>query len=384
MQDLDLIYKQYFRLQQFFQTTQCLLVTLLSSSRCQQWCPSCSSRCRTRRLNSWWATRRLWRQSCRFSKAWTGWGLRLQSSISQWDFLPCRQTLYPALLLQVWHQGIWTDIVMNIFKSTRLTWRACSSCRFYNRECGSHACSRAWWSAQPGAVFAVHDTGWPLPTLDYTIVRLTVTLLCRWWDRCGRGTLSRRRRSALRASWISSQAWALLIGRPTFKVERWLTRWHSLQDFFFFDYLTRLYCSTHCYHGRCECSCWATVGRWIAGKSENPYSVFLYYAMYYSVETIQFSGSEPWVKLFLCDGLKAILVTHRWAGIRWHTLKWEVTNFGFTAKFSCETTVLVKVQLPWVWKVTDITILGLLQQGEVFWFILIYFSLVLFHNCYRQ
>merc|ERR1719391_275721 len=43
----------------------------------------------------------------------------------------------------------------------RLTWRACSSCsscRFYNRECGSHACSRAWWSAQPGAVFAVHDT----------------------------------------------------------------------------------------------------------------------------------------------------------------------------------------------------------------------------------
>ena len=32
--------------------------------------------------------------------------------------------------------------------------------------------------------------------------------------------------------------------------------------------------------------------------------------------TIPFSGAEPWVKLFLCDGLEAILVTRRWARIK--------------------------------------------------------------------
>ena len=32
--------------------------------------------------------------------------------------------------------------------------------------------------------------------------------------------------------------------------------------------------------------------------------------------TISFSGAEPWVKLFLCDGLEAILVTRRWARIK--------------------------------------------------------------------
>ena len=57
-------------------------------------------------------------------------------------------------------------------------------------------------------------------------------------------------------------------------------------------------------------------------------------------EIISFSGSEPWVKLFLCDGLEAILVTHRWARIKWHTLKWEVTNLASQQSF------LVK-QLSW-------------------------------------
>ena len=100
--------------------------------------------------------------------------------------------------------------------------------------------------------------------------------------------------------------------------------------------MTLQYFSFDCNHGWCECSCGAIVGRWLAGTQPSS-------SLSRQIQQSFFQGQSLGWNYF--SVMEAILVTHRWAELKWRTLTWVAFFWLHIKYFFCEITVLVSVAL---------------------------------------